>query len=194
MRIKRRIAFCFMSGLYAFSANAAMPAAGGSVTDPGPQAVMQADEYKLDAGDKVRITVFNEPTLSGEFAVSSDGQLSLPLIGAMPAIGRTPAEVAHEAQVALANGYLRNPQVSAEVTAYRPYYILGEVKSPGQYPFANGLTIAKAVATAQGYTPRAERKWVYVRHAGSSTEERHRVPPDLPVRPGDTIRLGERYF
>ena len=154
----------------------------------------EGENYRLDAGDKVRLTVFNETTLSGEFAVGSDGKLSLPLIGDVAAVGRTTRQVAGEVQTRLADGYLREPRVSMEVVSYRPFFILGEVKSPGQYPYATGMTVLNAVATAQGFTPRASRDHVYIRRAGESTEITYRVTPNLRVYPGDTVRFGERYF
>lgn len=152
------------------------------------------EDYRLGAGDKVKMTVYNEPTLSGEFAVTSDGTLSLPLIGDLAVVGKQASEVAAQVQTLLSNGYLRDPKVSLEITTYRPFFILGEVKTPGQYPYASGMTALNAIAVAQGFTPRAERSVVYVRRAGSTTEEAYRLTPDLRVWPGDTIRLGERYF
>lgn len=152
------------------------------------------EDYRLGAGDKVKLTVFNEPTLSGDFSVSADGALSLPLLGNMTVVGKKSSDVAVDIQKQLANGYLRDPKVSLEIVGYRPFFILGEVKTPGQYPYASGLTALNAIAVAQGFTPRAERKVVYIRRAGSSTEEAYRLSPDLRVWPGDTIRLGEKYF
>ncbi|MGK2910349.1 MAG: polysaccharide biosynthesis/export family protein [Sphingobium sp.] len=158
------------------------------------QASSVVEDYKLGAGDKIRMTVFNEPTLSGEFSVSADGALSLPLLGDVQAVGKSPAQIATLVQTRLADGYIRDPKVSIEVTAYRPFFILGEVTAPGQYPYASGLTVLNAVATAQGFTPRASRKVVYIRRSGATSEETYQLTPDLVVRPGDTIRIGERYF
>lgn len=152
------------------------------------------ENYNLGAGDKIRVNVFNEPTLSGEFSVGSEGTVSLPLIGEIPAKGKTPQQLATEVQTRLADGYLREPKVGIEVSAYRPFFILGEVKAPGQYPYASGLTALNAIATAQGFTPRAEKKVAYIRRAGATSEEPLRLTPDLRIRPGDTIRIGERYF
>ncbi|WP_233222275.1 polysaccharide biosynthesis/export family protein [Allosphingosinicella deserti] len=151
-------------------------------------------EYRLGVGDRVKMNVFNEAALSGEFAVNDSGNISLPLIGDIPATGKTPAEVARVVETRLADGYLREPKVSMEVAAYRPFYILGEVKSPGQYPYASGLTVLNAIATAQGFTPRAEKKVVFIRKFGTDVEEPFKLTPDLKVYPGDTIRLGERFF
>ncbi len=167
-----------------------------SVVESGPRYVEDVTDqvYRLDSGDKVRVTVYNEPTLSGEFSVSSNGTLSLPLIGEVAANKRSTDEIAAEVQRRLSDGYLRDPKVSMEVTTYRPFFILGEVKAPGQYPFASGITVMNAVATAQGFSPRAERKVAYIRRAGSTEEVPYKLSPDLRVQPGDTIRIGERYF
>ena len=103
-------------------------------------------------------------------------------------------QVADLVQMRLADGYLRQPKVAAEVIAYRPFFILGEVKAPGQYPYVSGLTALNAVATAQGFTPRAARSVIYIRRAGAAEEEAFKLTPELRVLPGDTLRLGERYF
>lgn len=154
----------------------------------------RAEAYPLGAGDKVRLTVFNEPTLSGEFSVGTDGNLSLPLIGNVQALGKTTGDVSALVQGMLADGYLRSPRVAMEVINYRPFFILGEVRSPGEYPYVSDLTVLNAVATAQGFTPRARRSWVYIRRFGEQAELRYELTPNLRVWPGDTIRLAERYF
>ncbi|MFW2831109.1 polysaccharide biosynthesis/export family protein [Sphingomonas sp. ID0503] len=153
-----------------------------------------SEDYKLGVGDKVRINVFHEDTLSGDFTIGSSGNLSLPLIGTVPALGKTLPEVSADIGQRLAGGYVRDPKVSMEVVTYRPFYILGEVKSPGNYPFVNGLTAMNAIATAQGFTPRANQHMVYIRRDGASEEVPYKLTPDLRVLPGDTLRLGERYF
>jgi polysaccharide export outer membrane protein len=187
----------FLSAALLVSAGviAAVPAAAQS---PGPDryssTAADADHYRLGVADRLRVTVFNEPTISGEFAVGGNGALSLPLIGDVPAAGKPVDEVASAIQAALANGYLRDPKVSAEVVSFRPFFILGEVKAPGQYPYAIGLTAYNAIATAQGFSPRAERKTVYIRRTGEDSEHPFRLTPDLRILPGDTIRVGERYF
>lgn len=170
---------------------------GGAVIDSGERyqaATSAVEDYKLGFGDKLRITVFNEPTLSGEFAVSSEGNISLPLIGTVAAAGQAPDAITRTIQGKLAEGYLRDPKVNAEVITYRPFFILGEVKAPGQYPYATGLTVVNAVATAQGFTPRSNRNVALIRRAGSTEEQPYRLTPELRVLPGDTIRIGERFF
>ncbi|RYD68063.1 MAG: polysaccharide export protein [Sphingomonadales bacterium] len=165
----------------------------------GDQAVERSQpiveqEYVLGVGDKVRVIVFNEEALSGEFQVSAAGSIALPLIGEVSAVGRTTLMLSAEMQKLYAEGYLRDPKVSVEVVTYRPYFILGEVKTPGQYPFSNGLTIMNAIAAATGFTPRADKKIVFIRRSGEATEKPYALTPDLRVYPGDTIRLAERFF
>ena len=172
-------------------------ATSGPVISSGDRYAMPTsgeEDYHLDAGDKIRMNVFNEDTLSGEFAVSSEGTVSLPLIGDVQAKGKTPQQLAAEVQALLADGYLRDPKVSIEVSSYRPFFILGEVEAPGQYPYASGMTVLNAVATAQGFTPRAAKKVAYIRRAGATSEVAMEITPALRVYPGDTIRIGERYF
>lgn len=152
------------------------------------------DSYALGAGDKVRIIVYNEPQLSGDFSVSTDGDISLPLIGNVKVIGKTVDRASRDVQMRLADGYLRDPRVSMEVATYRPFFILGEVRSPGQFPYISGLTVMNAIATAQGYTPRAKKSTVLIRRFGEQYEQEYVLTPDLRVYPGDTIRLTERFF
>lgn len=153
-----------------------------------------SETYALGAGDKIRMTVFSEPALSGEFSVSSDGDLSLPLIGNVPVVSKTLDQVTVQVQSLLANGYLRDPKVNMEIVAYRPFFVLGEVKAPGQYPYASGMTVMNAVATAEGYTPRATKKIIYIRRFGEKVEQVYELTPNLRVWPGDTLRVAERYF
>lgn len=158
---------------------------------PAPSA---SAEYHLGAGDKVRVIVFNEPTLTNEFQIGSDGNLAFPLIGSVDAKDKTPGEVQAALEKRLGDGYLNNPKVSIEVLSFRPFYILGEVNKPGQYPYAAGLTVLSGVATASGFTYRADKRVVYIRRDGASKEIPVRITPDLMISPGDTVRIGERYF
>lgn len=154
----------------------------------------QDRDYQLGIGDKVRVIVYNEESLSGEFQVGSNGNLALPLVGDVKAIGQTTDQVTKAYAQLLGDGYVRDPKVSIEVLTYRPFFILGEVKMPGQYPYVNNLTVMNAIASAQGFTPRAEQKFVYIRKSGSSEEKAFRLTPSLRIMPGDTIRLAERFF
>ncbi len=170
--------------------------AGSAIPPAQPEATSQrgGEDYQLGVADKVRIIVFDEPTLSGEFTVNANGALSLPLIGDVPVLGLTPTQVTVRIRDALKGGYLLEPKVSIDVLTFRPFYILGEVNKPGEYPYSSGLTVDAAVAMAEGYTYRAEKKKVLIRHAGDELAQKMRITPDLRVHPGDIIRIGERYW
>ncbi|KIC58457.1 polysaccharide biosynthesis/export family protein [Brevundimonas nasdae] len=151
-------------------------------------------DYELDSGDKIRLSVFGEEELSGEFVVSGAGILSIPLAGDIPAKGRTITDIQRAVEESLRARYILNPQVSAEVLTYRPFYMLGEVNKPGTYPYAAGLTVLNAVATAGGFTYRSDDRRVYIRRDGSLREEAFSLTSSLQVAPGDTIRIAERLF
>lgn len=151
-------------------------------------------EYHLGAGDKIRIIVFGEDSLTGEFFVSSAGTVSFPLIGDISAAGLTIPQLQKVVETKLADGYLKQPRVSAEVLNYRPFYILGEVMKPGEYPYTSGLTVLNAVATAEGFTYRADTRKVFIKRATSLGEHVFPLTTATPVEPGDTIRIGERLF
>jgi protein involved in polysaccharide export with SLBB domain len=191
----RRIGAAFLAVLalgFAFG-GAAFAQAGGDKTEPAAAAPHLFD-YKLGAGDKLRIIVFGEDSLTGEFVVSGAGKIAFPLIGDIDAVGKTIPELQVALEEKLADGYLKMPKVSAEVLNYRPFYILGEVMKPGEYPYTNGLTVLNAVATAQGFTYRADTHKVFIRRAATKDEMPEPLTPTTPVEPGDTIRIGERFF
>jgi polysaccharide export outer membrane protein len=150
-------------------------------------------DYRLGAADKIKITVFNEPTLSGDFLVNSDGTVAVPLIGNVPAIGRSAVELQKAIEQRFADGYLKDPRVVVEVLTYRPFYIYGEVTRPGEYPYSAGLSVLKAVALAQGFTYRADQRKIYLKRT-SAGEKEIRVSADELIQPGDTIRVAERFF
>jgi len=151
--------------------------------------------YNLGNGDRLRVTVFGEEDMSGEFLVDGTGQVSIPLVGEVPAAGRSVREFQRELETRLVDGgILLKPRVSAEVINFRPYYILGEVGLPGEYPYTDSLTVLNAVATAQGFSYRANKKVIGIRGIDDLEEQRVRLSPDLKVRPGDTIRVLERVF
>ena len=196
MRIRRAriVMLCVAMGLLTLSA-AAQTAPAATASTPAPAATQSAEkDYRLGVGDKVRIIVFNEPTLSGEFAVGDNGALSLPLIGDVTAGGRSVQEIVADIEGKFSDGYLRSPRVSMDVLTYRPFYILGEVSKPGEYPFSSGLTVMNAVARAEGFTYRANKRKVFIKRAGETDERLIALTPSLAVEPGDTIRIGERYF
>lgn len=150
--------------------------------------------YLLGSGDKVRIIVFGEDSLSGEFYVNGEGNMSLPLIGEVKASGKTVTELQRAVEAELADGYLKNPKVSAEVLNFRPFYILGEVQKPGMYAYSSGLTVDSAVALGGGYTYRADKRKYFVKHESQNFEIEIPAGGAILVQPGDTIRVSERYF
>ena len=180
---------------------AAVAAVGlvGCVQSSGPIAqvpVQSVDDasYRLGPGDKVRLITFGEPNLTGEFIVNEIGRASLPLVGSVQAGGLTLSQFGTAVETALAAGYLKNPRVSVEVLNYRPFYILGEVSKPGTYPFISGLTVTNAVATAGGFTYRANIHKVFVRGARDTREHVVQLTGTTLVHPGDTLRIPERLF
>lgn len=151
-------------------------------------------QYHLGPADKIRIITYNEASLTGEFVVSGSGTVSLPLVGEIRAQGLTTGELQEAIQNSLKNGYITDPKVSVEVLNYRPFYILGEVTKPGEYPFVNGLTVLNAVATANGFTYRADTHRVFIKRANDTAEHEVDLTTTTPVQPGDTIRIKERLF
>lgn len=152
-----------------------------------------ASEYVLGIGDKLKIIVFGEDALSGEFEVSSTGMLAMPLVGEIKAADRTVADVKRTLTSTLASGYLRDPRVSVEVMNYRPFFILGEVMKPGSYTYVNGMTVVNAVAMAGGYTYRADEDDIQMKRGGPDAKEAP-VKEETPVLPGDVIRVPEKFF
>ncbi len=189
----RRVAFFCLSLFFVAAAGCQTAVDRSDGADASIAAIDRAP-YTLGSGDRLRVIVFGEPELSGEFVVDNTGLISMPLVGEVPAAGATVRGFQTELQSRLEDGYLRQPRVSAEVINFRPYYILGEVNRAGEYPYTSDLTILNAVATAEGFTYRANRRVVYVRGADEEDEVAVRLTPDTPVRPGDTIRVAERLF
>jgi polysaccharide biosynthesis/export protein len=150
--------------------------------------------YHLDAGDKLRVVVYGQEGLTNTYAIDAGGAITMPLIGAVPARGRTPAGLATEIAAKLRNGYIREPSVAVEVETYRPFFILGEVAAPGQYPYVPNMSVESAVAIAGGFSPRAKRDSVTLTHTEASGAGRFIVPLGTPIGPGDTILVGERWF
>jgi protein involved in polysaccharide export with SLBB domain len=173
---------------------------GGCTTTALPPGAALAEsgavpDYLLGAGDRVRVTVFGEQELSGEFLVSSRGAVAMPLIGEVQAGGTTLDAFTKTVEEKLVESdMVRTPKVSTDIIAYRPFYILGEVATPGQYPYAIGMTVTKAVATAGGFTYRANTGTVFVTREGNTREQSLPVTASTWIGPGDTIRVAERTF
>lgn len=151
-------------------------------------------QYHLGLGDKVSVSVFGESDLGGTFVVSSEGKLSLPLIGDLNAAGMTAAQLKKKIEDGYRQGYLKDPKVTVDVLSFRPFYILGEVNKPGEYPYDSGMTVVNAVALASGFTYRADQKHVFIKHVNQAKETEVPLTTSQAVQPGDTIRIAERYF
>jgi polysaccharide export outer membrane protein len=175
---------------------------GQSYAGPTPMAAGYAEPaparydtaYHLDAGDKLRVVVYGQEGLTNTYAIDAAGSITMPLIGSVPARGRTPAGLAAEIGGRLRRGFIRDPSVAVEVEAYRPFFILGEVAAPGQYPYVPNMTVESAIAIAGGFSPRALRDRVTVTHTDGSGTARYVVPPGTSISPGDTVLVGERWF
>ncbi len=161
---------------------------------PAPTAEPAAEGYLLGPGDKVKVVVYGEDELSGEYVVSASGAISLPLAGDIPASGSNTDALQSKIKAALQPKYLKDANVSVAILNMRPFYILGEVDKPGQYPYAAGMTILGAVATAGGFTYRANTHNVYIKHASEKEEHRYQLSASIAVSAGDTIRIEERHF
>ncbi|QWG15533.1 polysaccharide export protein [Bradyrhizobium sediminis] len=159
-----------------------------------PMPVVYDAAYHLDAGDKLRVVVYGQEGLTNTYAIDAGGSITMPLIGSVPARGRTPAGLAAAIAARLRNGYIREPSVAVEVEAYRPFFILGEVAAPGQYPYVPNMSVESAVAIAGGFSPRARRDRVTLTHTDASGSMRSVVPLGTAVSPGDTVLVGERWF
>jgi polysaccharide biosynthesis/export protein len=176
------------------------PAAGPPVVLAAPAAyaepmrVRYDAAYHLDAGDKLRVVVYGQEGLTNTYAVSAGGSITMPLIGSVSARGRTTAGLAADISAKLRAGFIREPSVAVEIEAYRPFFILGEVAAPGQYPYVPNMTAESAVAIAGGFSPRARRDRVTVTHTDASGTGRFEVAPGSPISPGDTVLVGERWF
>ncbi|MGC1663288.1 MAG: polysaccharide biosynthesis/export family protein, partial [Bradyrhizobium sp.] len=155
-----------------------------------PMAAAHDAPYRLDAGDKLRVVVFGQEGLTNTYAIDAGGAITMPLIGAVAARGKTPAGLAADISARLRNGYIREPSVAVEVESYRPFFILGEVAAPGQYPYVPNMSVESAVAIAGGFSPRAKRDSVTLTHNAGRTV----VPLGTSISPGDTVLVGERWF
>ena len=175
----------------AYAMDAPAPAAAYAAA---PMPARYDAAYRLDAGDRLRVVVFGQDRLTNTYAIDAGGSITMPLIGAVPARGRTPAGLAAEITGKLRRGYIREPSVAVEMKSYRPFFILGEVAAPGQYPYVPNMSVESAVAIAGGFSPRASRDRVTLTHTDSSGSSRMVVPLGTALGPGDTVLVGERWF
>lgn len=173
----------------------ALAAAGCAPRIAAPEFALESSApYQLASGDRLRIIVFGQDNLSNIYAVDGSGRISMPLIGTIDVQGRTTQQLERAIEGKLRAGYLREPKVSVEVDAYRPFFVLGEVSNSGQFPFVNGMTVQTAVAIAGGFTPRGQRNYAEITRLMDGQLVTGTVPITYPVRPGDTIVIKERWF
>jgi polysaccharide export outer membrane protein len=177
-----------------FAASPRRAHAPASAVYAAPVPVAYDAVYKLDAGDRLRIVVYGQEGLTNSYAIDAGGSITMPLIGAVHARGLTPAGLTSEITGKLRNGYIREPSVAVEIEAYRPFFILGEVAAPGQYPYVPNMSVESAVAIAGGFSPRARRDRVTLTHTDAGGSSRVVVPLGTPINPGDTVLVGERWF
>lgn len=167
---------------------------GCATTRPSTYLVETKGPYQLDTGDVVRVTVYGDAELSKTYKVDDHGAVAFPLVGPVAVRGTTTEDAAQRLARALANGYMRNPDVAVEIDQYRPFYIQGEVKTAGQFPYVYGMTVRAAISTAGGYTETAERDTAVVYRRQGNEMAKGSVQLDFPIYPGDTIVVQERWF
>jgi len=165
--------------------------------DPYPVGTAPAgpdQSYLLSTGEALTVTTYGEQSLTVDFTIGTNGKLPFPLIGDIEAAGKTPKQLEEGITAALADGFVLNPRVSVQVKSFKPVYVMGEVNKPGEYAYTPGMTVLAAVAKAEGFTYRAQQKRVFLKRAGQAAETEITLTSDVVIFPGDTLRIGERYF
>lgn len=183
-------ALCLALAVLSAPASAGLPTTSTAALNAGLH-----DGYQIGAGDKLRITVFDEPTLTNDYVVNESGAVAFPLIDDVVANRLTTAQLASTIAERLKNGgYVLTPKVAVEITEHRPFYILGEVTKPGEYPYRGEMTLSQAVATAGGYTARANTRTIKLQRQSASQPVRVKLDGPLKIAPGDTIIIQEAFF
>lgn len=169
---------------------------GDFPSEPAPATIINpAEGYLLEPGNRVRVIVFNENNLSGDFTIDAVGNIAMPLIGNIPASGITVKTLAKRIEDKLKqDAFMQNPSVVTEVQTFRPYYVLGEVRQPGEFPYTTGLTVLSAVARAGGYDYRARQGTVVLVRATGDTQKEYAATERTPLLPGDIVKVLERRF
>lgn len=169
---------------------------GGLPSEMAPaKASLPGEGYLLEPGNRVRVIVYNEPALSGDFTVDASGNIAVPLAGGIPSSGVTAKVLAKRIEDALIRGgFLKEPQVSVEIQTFRPYYVLGEVRQPGEFPYTTGVTVLGAIARAGGYDYRArEGEVLLVREVDGQPKE-FRANERTQLQPGDIVKVQQRAY
>lgn len=184
-----------LKGLLAAAALLAVAACSSPGADLPPLPEGTATEYRLDTGDQVRMTVFGDPRLSGEFRVNDAGNIAVPLAGSVKAVGLTSSELERSVSETLRrNNLVRQPEVAVEITSYRPVFILGEVRSPGQLAYQPGMTVLTLVARAGGFTYRAQEDYVGITRIEDGVAREGKATRQTIIEPGDVVQVFERRF
>jgi polysaccharide export outer membrane protein len=168
----------------------------GPVSEAEQKAILEASTVspRLQAGEKIRVTVYGEASLSGDYQIDPGGFVSLPLAGTVKAAGLTQAELEQELARKFRTEYLRNPKVTVTVSEFKPFYIIGEIEKPGAYPYTSGLNVLSAIAIAGGTTYRASKSTILIQHPGEGGLREYPLTSSIPILPGDIIRVPQRYF
>ena len=168
----------------------------GSISEAEQQSLAAAATapLTLQPGDKINVNVFGESSLTGQYEVDQSGQISLPLSGTIKAQGLTQSELEQALAKKFRSEYLKNPKVTVTITTLAPYYMMGEVKNPGQFAYKSGLNVLTAMAIAGGPTYRASRSTVEIQRRGETTKRDYPISASVPILPGDVINVPERYF
>lgn len=197
----RGMRFLFQLAMAALGALAIAGCSGGGLagisamgTGSIDAAQPTAESMRLQAGDKIRVTVYGEDKLTGEYEIDPNGQVSLPLAGTVPAAGLTKMALEQSLAEKFKSNYLRDPKVTVDVATFRPIYVLGEVQKPGEYPYRSGLNVVSAMAVAGGSTYRASNSRVLIQRSGEPALKEYALDPSIPIMPGDVLRVPERYF
>ena len=199
-RLGKRPVMRHLAAILAICAGLPASGCGGTNAPPATAAQLQqlqqeaAAPPRLHAGEKIRVTVYGENSLSGEYQIDRSGFLALPLAGTVKAEGLTQQELEEALEQRFKSGYLKNPKVTVSIVEFRPFYILGEVEKPGAYPFSSGLNVMSAIATAGGTTYRANQSSVLIQHRGESEMRAYDATRPIPILPGDIIQVPRRYF
>lgn len=182
--------------IFAMALAASASLGGCAAYQPAPAAFNEAalQPYRLDSGDRLRVTVFDQSGLTNTYTVDQGGYIAFPLVGQIAARGKTAKQLEAALAQQLRQGYLRNPDVSVEIDRYRPVFVMGEVGRPGQYSYVPGMTVQNAIAVAGGFTPRAQQRDVDVTRKINAEVNTGRIHISAPVVAGDTIYVRERFF
>jgi len=195
-RLPRLVRLLLVAGVLALGcwpgANVARAASTEEVTVTSPP--QQTGDYRLGPGDKLRLIVYGEDDLGGTFDVDGAGNVSLPLIGQVQVAGRSARDVENIVTADFADGFLKQPRVNIEIVQYRPFYVIGEVNKPGQYPYVSDMSVLNAVALAGGYTEKAVESGVYIRRNGETKESYYDADGATKIYPGDVVRVPVSTF